>query len=279
MMEGILVFVSGSSGAGKNSVINGVIDKNPRKCKFLVSNTTREKRASDKKKGQYHFISKEQFEEKIAAGEILEYDVYNGNYYGLGIDEVETSVMTGRVCFKDLTVKGVLNSKEILSDKHKQVNVFVTERKKVLRERLIYRGEKKENIKNRLKLYSVEQKMSRHYDYIIYNTILKDSIDQLESVVNTEYDNLPILTNVSTLRINAKRIDKVALKLRAGKVLKPIKVMEHDGRIYITEGVNTYLAGLQAGILVTKQFENKHEKLNKDINQDEWMKIVESYRK
>ena len=278
-MEGILVFVSGSSGAGKNSVINGVIDKNPRKCKFLVSNTTREKRASDKKKGQYHFISKEQFEEKIAAGEILEYDVYNGNYYGLGIDEVETSVMTGRVCFKDLTVKGVLNSKEILSDKHKQVNVFVTERKKVLRERLIYRGEKKENIKNRLKLYSVEQKMSRHYDYIIYNTILKDSIDQLESVVNTEYDNLPILTNVSTLRINAKRIDKVALKLRAGKVLKPIKVMEHDGRIYITEGVNTYLAGLQAGILVTKQFENKHEKLNKDINQDEWMKIVESYRK
>lgn len=278
-MEGILVFVSGSSGAGKNSVINGVIDKNPRKCKFLVSNTTREKRASDKKKGQYHFISKEQFEEKIAAGEILEYDVYNGNYYGLGIDEVETSVMTGRVCFKDLTVKGVLNSKEILSDKHKQVNVFVTERKKVLRERLIYRGEKKENIKNRLKLYSVEQKMSRHYDYIIYNTILKDSIDQLESVVNTEYDNLPILTNVSTQRINAKRIDKVALKLRAGKVLKPIKVMEHDGRIYITEGVNTYLAGLQAGILVTKQFENKHEKLNKDINQDEWMKIVESYRK
>lgn len=278
-MEGILVFVSGSSGAGKNSVINGVIDKNPRKCKFLVSNTTREKRASDKKKGQYHFISKEQFEEKIAAGEILEYDVYNGNYYGLGIDEVETSVMTGRVCFKDLTVKGVLNSKEILSDKHKQVNVFVTERKKVLRERLIYRGEKKENIKNRLKLYSVEQKMSRHYDYIIYNTILKDSIEQLESVVNTEYDNLPILTNVSTQRINAKRIDKVALKLRAGKVLKPIKVMEHDGRIYITEGVNTYLAGLQAGILVTKQFENKHEKLNKDINQDEWMKIVESYRK
>lgn len=278
-MEGILVFVSGSSGAGKNSVINGVIDKNPRKCKFLVSNTTREKRASDKKKGQYHFISKEQFEEKIAAGEILEYDVYNGNYYGLGIDEVETSVMTGRVCFKDLTVKGVLNSKEILSDKHKQVNVFVTERKKVLRERLIYRGEKKENIKNRLKLYSVEQKMSRHYDYIIYNTILKDSIEQLESVVNTEYDNLPILTNVSTQRINAKRIDKVALKLRAGKVLKPIKVMEHDGRIYITEGVNTYLAGLQAGILVTKQFENKHEKLNKEINQDEWMKIVESYRK
>ena len=101
----------------------------------------------------------------------------------------------------------------------------------------------------------------------------------MESVVNTEYDNLPILTNVSTQRINAKRIDKVALKLRAGKVLKPIKVMEHDGRIYITEGVNTYLAGLQAGILVTKQFENKHEKLNKDINQDEWMKIVESYRK
>jgi len=278
-MEGILVFVSGSSGAGKNSVINGVIDKNPRKCKFLVSNTTREKRASDKKKGQYHFISKEQFEEKIAAGEILEYDEYNGNYYGLGIDEVETSVMTGRVCFKDLTVKGVLNSKEILSDKHKQVNVFVTERKKVLRERLIYRGEKKENIKNRLKLYSVEQKMSRHYDYVIYNTILKDSIDQLESVVNTEYDNLPILTNVSTQRINAKRIEKVAQKLMSGKVLKPIKVMQHDGRIYITEGVNTYLAGLQAGILVTKQFENKPEKLNKEINQDEWLKIVESYRK
>ncbi|MBR4745758.1 MAG: hypothetical protein IK070_03530 [Clostridia bacterium] len=278
-MEGILVFVSGSSGAGKNSVINGVIDKNPRKCKFLVSNTTREKRASDKKKGQYHFISKEQFEEKIAAGEILEYDVYNGNYYGLGIDEVETSVMTGRVCFKDLTVKGVLNSKEILSDKHKQVNVFVTERKKVLRQRLISRGEKKENIKNRLKLYSVEQKMSRHYDYIIYNAILKDSIEELESVVSTEYDNLPILTNVSTQRINAKRIEKVAQKLMAGKVLKPIKVMQHDGRIYITEGVNTYLAGLQAGILVTKQFENKPEKLNKEINQDEWLKIVESYRK
>ena len=278
-MESVLIFVSGSSGAGKNSIINGLIANNPKKCKFLVSNTTRAKRPSDKKVGQYHFLTKEQFENKIAAGEILEYDLYNGNYYGLDVQEVDSSAQTGKVLLKDLTVKGVLNSKEVLSGKYKQIGVFVTERKKVLKERLVNRGENKQTIKSRLKFYKTEQKMSRHYDYVMFNTSLTQSVDAMQSIMNTEYLGLPILTNVSTQRISARRIEKVAKKLRAGKLPKPIEVAAIDGRIYIVQGVNTYLAGLATGVLVNKLFVNKYEKVNKDIDQEEWLKIVDNFSK
>jgi len=58
MAESIVIFISGSSEAGKNTIINNVIEKNSG-CKFLVSNTTRERRDSDRKVGKYKFISKE----------------------------------------------------------------------------------------------------------------------------------------------------------------------------------------------------------------------------
>ena len=277
-MDSILVFLSGTSGSGKNTIINGVIENN-KNCKFLVSNTTREKRPSDKRVGQYHFISKKQFEDKIAAGEILEYDSYNGNYYGLGVDEVLKYIGTGKILLKDLTIKGVLNSKEVLRGKIKQVNVFVTQKKKTLKARLIARGENKENIKNRLKLYNAEQKMSKFCDYIIVNELIPQSVAIAESIINTEYNNLPIFTNVSTERVSAKRIDKVAAKLRKGKVLKPIKVAAINKRIYILEGLNTYLASLQEGVNIPKLFVNKPEKISADANNDEWIKIVENYRK
>ena len=278
IMDSTLIFISGSSGAGKNTIINAVIGKHGDTCQFLVSNTTREKRASDRKVGQYKYITKEEFEAKINNGEMLEYDIYNDNYYGLDSEEVIGNSKTGKVLLQDLTVLGVLKSREVLADKIKQVGVFVTERKKVLRERLINRGESKENIKNRLKVYKNEQKMSHHYDYLVVNSSVQKSVENLEAVINVEHNNMPILTNVSTQRISTRRIDKVVNRLKNGKIVDPIKVCENNGRVYIVEGVNTYLASLYTGINVTKEFVNRFEKINKDINQDEWLKIVDNYR-
>ena len=277
-MDSILVFVSGSSGSGKNTIINALIAKN-KGYKFLVSNTTREKRPSDKRVGQYHFLTKEEFEGKIAAGEMLEYDMYNGNYYGLDKEEELGKAHDGKVLLKDITVKGVLNSMEVLAGKIKQVNLFVTEKKKVLKRRLIERGEKRENIKNRLKLYNNEQKMARHYDYILYNTSLDRSCTLTQAVINTEFNNLPILSNVSTQRISVRRIEKVANRLRKGKNVKPVEVTVFDDRIYIVKGANTYLASLSTGLNIPKLFVNKTEKLNLTVNNDEWLKVVDNYRK
>ncbi len=276
MANSTLIFISGSSGVGKNTIINSVINRHPELCQFLVSNTTRAKRESDRKDGQYKFVTKEQFLAKIDNGEMLEYDVYNDNYYGIDSEEVLSNANTGKVLLKDLTVRGMLKSRLVLGDKLPQIGVFVTEKKKVLRERLINRGEK--DIKSRLKVYGAEQKMSRHYDYIVRNCSLEKSVNEVEAIINTEHNNLPLLTAVSTQCINDKRIDKVSAKLQKGAKVSPIKVVAKDNRIYIVEGTNTYLASLRTGKRVIKQFVDNVVTLPSENEQQEWVRIVQSYK-
>ncbi len=276
MTNSTLIFISGSSGVGKNTIINSLVSKHPELCQFLVSNTTRAKRESDRKEGQYKYVTKEQFLAKIGNGEMLEYDVFNDNYYGIDSEEVLSNANTGKVLLKDLTVRGMLKSRLVLGDKISQVSVFVTERKKVLRERLINRGEK--DIKSRLKVYGAEQKMSRHYDYIVRNTSLEKSVNEVEAIINCEHNHLPLLTAVSTQCINDKRIDKVSAKLQKGAKVSPIKVVAKDNRIYIVEGTNTYLASLRTGKKVIKQFVDSNVTLPSENEQQEWVRIVQSYK-
>lgn len=270
-----LIFISGSSGVGKNTIINALVSKQPELCQFLISNTTRPRRDVDRKEGQYHYITKEEFQQKIDDGEMLEYDIYNGNYYGVGSAEVIDNSKTGKVLLKDLTVRGVLKSREVLQNKISQIAVFLTESKKELKRRLQGRGERQ--IKSRLKVYGEEQKMQRHYDYVIRNTNVNKSIEKVEAVINTEHFDSPILTNVSTQRVSARQIERISTKLNLNKKVKPIKVTCHNDNIYIVDGINTYLASVATGKKVIKKFVDKEVQINSDINQDEWIKIVKSY--
>ena len=278
MSKSITVFISGSSGAGKNTIINRLIT-DVEKSEFIVSNTTRQRRDSDRKVGQYKYITKEEFEKKIEDGDILEYDIYNDNYYGLSKKDILDNVDNDKVLLKDLTVKGVLNCKDLLKDVMPLCCVFVTEKKSVLKERLKLRGETKKSIKNRLAVYRQEQEMIPYYDYKVVNNNLDKVVNELKGIINTNKNGLPVLTNVSCQEINQRKIDKYVNKLENGKKLKPIYVGVNEDRVYILEGVNKYLAYLKAGKEACLHVYHKPYKItHKEDNVNEWVKIVESYK-
>ena len=278
MAESIVIFISGSSGAGKNTIINNIVEKN-KDCKFLVSNTTRERRESDRKVGQYKFVTKEEFEKKIDNGQILEYDIFNGNYYGVDKESITDEKNTGVVLLKDLTVKGVLNCVDLLKNTMPMFSVFVTEKKCVLKKRLKKRGETRESIKRRLKVYKDEQRMIPFYNYAVQNTHLDLALRHVNSVVNVSKNNLPILSGVSCQEISEKKIDKALSKIESGKKLDHVYVTSHNDRIYIVKNINTYLAYTKLGLPICLYFINDSVKVyDNESNDEEWLKILKSYK-
>ncbi len=268
-----ILLVSGTGGVGKNTLINGLLGRND--AKFISSYTTRQRRDTDNK-DQYQYITKQEFESKIKSGEIFEYDMFNSEYYGTAKALFSNALKEKPVVIKDISILGVTNCKEAMQEEHSIISVFLTEDKKVIKQRLIDRGEKKERIKNRLALYNKEQAARFKFDFIIKNSNYNKSIAKLEAIINFGKNIDIIYPYKNYTKLSAKKIDKYAFKLEKGKDLKPIQVALIDNKIYIVDGMHRYLASLKTGKNVSKQF-IECEKQKFEFNLDEWKKIVASY--
>lgn len=271
--EGLVLFVSGSSGVGKNTLIHGLLAKEG--YKFISSYTTRAPRESDAP-NQYQYISVAEFEAKIKSNEILEYDIFNEHYYGTSRKMFIDGLNEANVVLKDITVLGHKNIVEKMGDEVNLLSVFLTEDKKVLKQRLIDRGEKPEKIKARLSLYKKEQAQIVEYDYLIKNTVYLKSLEKMEKLCEIGLGNARLLPYKEYNKLSAKKIDKYAAKLDQGKTLKSIKVALYNNEIYIVDGVHRYLASLKTGKNVVKEFVEVTPK-NTNTNLEEWDKIVKSY--
>ena len=104
MSKGKLVVISGASGVGKGTVLGIMMRKHP-ELRFSVSATTRAPRPSEQDGIHYYFITKERFEEMIAAGEFLEYDAHAANYYGTPRAQALEKMENGHVLL-DIEPKG-----------------------------------------------------------------------------------------------------------------------------------------------------------------------------
>ena len=268
-----ILLVSGTGGVGKNTLINGLLGRND--AKFISSYTTRQRRDTDNK-DQYQYITKQEFESKIKSGEIFEYDMFNSEYYGTAKALFSNALKEKPVVIKDISILGVTNCKEAMQEEHSIISVFLTEDKKVIKQRLIDRGEEKERIKNRLALYNKEQAARFKFDFIIKNSNYNKSIAKLEAIINFGKNIDIIYPYKNYTKLSAKKIDKYAFKLEKGKDLKPIQVALIDNKIYIVDGMHRYLASLKTGKNVSKQF-IECEKQKFEFNLDEWKKIVASY--
>ena len=271
--EGLVLFVSGSSGVGKNTLIHGLLAKEG--YKFISSYTTRAPRESDTP-NQYQYISIAEFEAKIKSNEILEYDIFNENYYGTSRKMFIDGLNEANVVLKDITVLGHKNIVEKMGDEVNLLSVFLTEDKKVLKQRLTDRGEKPEKIKARLSLYKKEQSQIYEYDYVIKNTVYLKSLEKMEKLCEIGLGKARLLPYKEYNKLSAKKIDKYAAKLEQGKTLKSIKVALYNNEIYIVDGVHRYLASLKTGKNVVKEFVEVAPK-NTNANLEEWDKIVKSY--
>ena len=114
-MKGIPVIISGPSGSGKGTVVAELL-RQDESFALSVSATTRPPRPGEVHGTHYYFISKPDFEEKIAAGDMLEYASYVGNYYGTPRSETDKRLLEGTNVILEIEVQGALQVKERCPD-------------------------------------------------------------------------------------------------------------------------------------------------------------------
>jgi guanylate kinase len=180
----IVYIISAPSGSGKSTLVNELL-KLVSNLDFSISYTTRKLRGSEQNGKQYHFVSREEFEQMIRAGEFLEYAEFDGNYYGTARRFLQETGQKGHDLLLDIDVQGAAQIKNNLPD---AVSIFVLPPdRKTLEWRLRKRSEDAEAvIARRLLAASREIENYDKYDYILINDDLEESIDSLEAIVLSE---------------------------------------------------------------------------------------------
>lgn len=184
MNEGKLFVISGPSGAGKGSILSEVL-KRREKVYFSVSATTRSPRPGEQHGREYLFVSKEEFEGRIAAGRMLEWTEYQGQYYGTPAAEIEEKLSAGFDVLLDIEAEGMHNVKRNRPD---AVTMFVYPPSFAELTRRLYarKTESEEKILGRLKKGRQECAHADDYDYIIINDSLEAAIQEVMSIMTAE---------------------------------------------------------------------------------------------
>ena len=184
MNKGLLIIVSGPSGAGKGTVLKEVFDE-IESLRYSVSVTTRKPREGEKEGESYFFKSLEEFEDMIERDEFLEYQPVFGNYYGTPKEYVERLRTAGYDVVLEIDVKGAMSVKERVSD---AVIIFLTpESKEILRSRLINRKtESAAELEKRVGESIRELETVEKYEYVVVNDTIERCADDIIAIINAE---------------------------------------------------------------------------------------------
>ena len=181
--RGILIVVSGFSGAGKGTVMKRLMEKYGTSYALSVSMTTRGPRTGEVDGVHYFFVSKEQFEKNIAEEGFIEHAQYCGNYYGTPRAYVEKQLEEGKNVILEIEIQGALLVKEKMPE---TLLLFVTPPSaEELKSRLEGRGtETREQIEARLKRAIDEAPYMADYDYVVLNDEVEKCVDKIHELVD-----------------------------------------------------------------------------------------------
>ncbi len=180
---GSLVIISSPSGGGKDSVINALLQRIPKSTR-VITTTSRPPRPGNENGVDYFFISKDEFERRIAASNFLEYNFYAGNYYGEEKQEVEKKLSSYAIVFTQIDVNGK-HHLDALNFPHLSI-FLVPENLDVLRKRIAKRGGiTAAGIEERLAIARREIANSKDYDYRITNVEgkLSETIETIAKII------------------------------------------------------------------------------------------------
>jgi len=177
----IVFVISAPSGSGK-STLAGELVKRVKDLRFSISYTTRESRGKEVEGEHYYFVSRPEFERRVAQNEFLEHAEVFGNLYGTHASELERAAKGGFDLLLDIDVQGARQLKQKRPD---AVTVFILPPSRiVLEERLRSRGEDSEEvIQRRLREAAAEIRNYRAYDYVLVNREVDASVGKLISIV------------------------------------------------------------------------------------------------
>ena len=178
----VLLIISGPSGVGKGTIAALMLEKAKERglnIGLSVSMTTRDIRPGEKDGETYRYVTQEQFKKALAEGEILEYNCYNGNYYGTPASGVRDSLDSGRDVLLEIDINGAEQIVNKFSDS--AVTVFILPPSlEELEKRLRLRGrESEEDIRKRLRIAEQELARSEEFDYCIINDVLERATEEL----------------------------------------------------------------------------------------------------
>ena len=183
--KGIIVVVSGFSGAGKGTLMKELVKQYPNYA-LSVSATTREPREGEVEGREYFFKTVEEFEQMIAENQLIEHARYVGNYYGTPREYVEKQLLEGKDVILEIEIQGALKIKEKYPD---ALLLFVmTPDAKTLKERLTNRGtESAEKIASRLNRAAEEAEGVEQYEYIVVNDDLKACVELTNQLIQSAH--------------------------------------------------------------------------------------------
>ena len=176
--------ISAPSGSGKTTLVSQLMAKE-QNLEFSISCTTRKPRGQEEDGKQYYFISREEFERRIAADEFLEHAKVFDNYYGTSRSELTRAETAGKDLVLDIDVQGARQLKEKIAG---AVSIFIlAPSRQELEQRLQARSEDSgEVIRRRLEEAAAEIRNYKAYDYVIVNGEVDESARNLRSIIRAE---------------------------------------------------------------------------------------------
>ena len=184
--RGLLIVFSGPSGVGKGTVRQEIFSTPDHKFEYSISMTTRQKRPEEVDGVDYFFRTREEFEELIKNGQMLEYAEYVGNSYGTPLTYVNETLDKGIDVFLEIEVQGALQVKKKVPD---GVFIFLTPPDlDELKDRLVGRGtDSEEVIRQRIERAKEEIALMREYDYVVVNDEVSLAAERVKRIIEVEH--------------------------------------------------------------------------------------------
>ena len=249
----MFIILSGSSGVGKNTVIKEMQKHNDNLI-LMPTFTTREKREGEVEGLPYFYITKEEFQDRIKENEFIEHEFIHNNFYGSSYKVFDDYIKMGKLLIKDIGVEGAQNLCIKLKDRTEIVRIFLTvKHKKELKNRLNGRGEKQAKL--RLKRFGYEQRQKNKFDFIIFNKELEETSGLINDIINLKEEDYYFKKDIN--KLNKYKVKYYMNKLTSNKVLRPIKIAIEDGKAYVVDGEEKFIAGILAKKSVVKLIVNK----------------------
>lgn len=181
---GRIFVVSGPSGSGKSTLIREVRQKVP-DLGYSVSHTSRPPRGQEKNGVEYHFVSRENFQEMIDKGEFVEWAEVYRDLYGTSVSSLRSQITIGLDVIMDIDVQGGRNIKDHFKD---AILIYVLPPSlEILEKRLRDRGtDDEKTIRTRLNKAAKEIKNCVSYDYLLFNGDLDQAVEELKSILIAE---------------------------------------------------------------------------------------------